>query len=219
MSEREKRYPKSATEMKVTWKKTTSSKRSRQTLQAYPNLPFDSGEAQKSTEDVGACDEKTESLQNDRGEDQATHLRLAETFQSEGNQLAEEGKFREALGKWEAALNLTPEMSVLHEQKAQILLEIGDAWSAIKAAVRATELEPLWPEAWVTLGRAQLNFGEPDASLESFDRALSIKPDITEAQADRETALKLVRKRKQLHTSGLTNATESRYRVGDKTEC
>lgn len=30
-------------------------------------------------------------------------------------------------------------------------------------------------QAWVTLGRAQLNFGEPDSAIESFDRALSIK--------------------------------------------
>lgn len=37
-------------------------------------------------------------------------------------------------------------------------------------------------QAWITLGRAQLNFGEPDKAIESFDRALAIKvhnqPDI-----------------------------------------
>lgn len=30
-------------------------------------------------------------------------------------------------------------------------------------------------QAWITLGRAQLNFGEPDSATESFDRALAIK--------------------------------------------
>lgn len=30
-------------------------------------------------------------------------------------------------------------------------------------------------QAWVTLGRAQLNFGEPDSAIESFDRALAVK--------------------------------------------
>ncbi|MCI09603.1 TPR repeat protein, partial [Trifolium medium] len=29
--------------------------------------------------------------------------------------------------------------------------------------------------AWVTLGRAQLNYGEPDNAIESFDRALALK--------------------------------------------
>lgn len=30
-------------------------------------------------------------------------------------------------------------------------------------------------QAWVTLGRAQLNFGEPDSAIESFDKALALK--------------------------------------------
>lgn len=46
------------------------------------------------------------------------------------------GKYREALGKWETALTLIPKNAVLHEQKAQVLLEIGDAWNALKAATR-----------------------------------------------------------------------------------
>lgn len=44
------------------------------------------------------------------------------------------GKYREALGKWEAALTLMPDNAVLHEQKAQVLLEVADAWNALKAA-------------------------------------------------------------------------------------
>lgn len=31
---------------------------------------------------------------------------------------------------------LMPKSVVLHEQKAQVLIEIGDAWNAIKAATR-----------------------------------------------------------------------------------
>ncbi|KAJ4831714.1 hypothetical protein Tsubulata_019108 [Turnera subulata] len=146
----------------------------------------------------------------------------------------EEGKYHEALGKWEAALNIMPESAVLHEQKAQVLLEIGDAWNALKAATRvchfcsslslflhfklgATELEPSWTEAWITLGRSQLNFGEPDSAIVSFDRALAIKPDSKEAQADRHTALHLVKRRKQLQSSGLSSS-ENRYTVGERTQ-
>ncbi|XP_016553829.1 tetratricopeptide repeat protein 33 isoform X2 [Capsicum annuum] len=102
-------------------------------------------------------------------------MKLVESFQEQGNKLAEEGKYREALGKWESALLLMPDRAILHEQKAQILLELGETWKALKAATRATELEPSWDEAWVTLGRAQLNYGEPDSAIESLDRALAIK--------------------------------------------
>lgn len=42
-----------------------------------------------------------------------------------------------------------------------------------------------------------------------------MQPDYEEAQDDRKTALRLVKKRKQLHSSGLS-ATQNRYVVGDK---
>ena len=55
-----------------------------------------------------------------------------------------DGKYREALGKWEAALTLMPENAVLHEQKAQILLEVADAWNALKAATSMPSFLFFW---------------------------------------------------------------------------
>ncbi|XP_058089817.1 uncharacterized protein LOC131236566 [Magnolia sinica] len=208
--------------MKLTWKKKKASsgnKRSR----PYPNLPFDDNEElevseQKSADIIKIDKVRSDIFATDSKTVNPSDSDLAESFLSQGNQLAEDGRYREALMKWEAALTLMPERAVLYEQKAQVLLEIGDAWNALRAATRATELEPSWAEAWITLARAQLNYGEPDSSLESFDRALAIKPDSEEAQIDRQTALKLVKRRKQLHGSGVTSVTETRYKVGDKAE-
>ncbi|PRQ26656.1 putative 43kDa postsynaptic protein [Rosa chinensis] len=72
-------------------------------------------------------------------------------------------------------------------------------------------------QAWVTLGRAQLNFGEPDSAVQSFDKALAIKPDSEEARDDRHTAMNLMKRRKQLHSSGLS-PKRNRYAVGDRTD-
>lgn len=44
-----------------------------------------------------------------------------------------------------------------------------------------------------------------------------MQPDYEEAQDDRKTASRLVKKRKQLHSSGLS-ATQNRYMVGEKDE-
>ncbi|XP_073013444.1 uncharacterized protein [Typha latifolia] len=210
--------------MKLVWKKKNSAKgevgkkRNRQeSISPNTNLPFDRGEEE---DEVGVLDEF-----NRKGTEMAGEIdprdrdlkQLFESFRTQGNQLAEEGRYREALGKWEAALNLMPDSAKLHEQKAQVFLELGDAWKALKSATRATQLEPSWPEAWLTLGRAQLNFGEPDSSIESFDKALAMTPDYEEARVDRETAVHLVKKRKQLHSSDL-NADNMRFRVGDKVE-
>ncbi|XP_016553830.1 tetratricopeptide repeat protein 33 isoform X3 [Capsicum annuum] len=115
-------------------------------------------------------------------------MKLVESFQEQGNKLAEEGKYREALGKWESALLLMPDRAILHEQKAQILLELGETWKALKAATRATELEPSWDE-----------------------------PDSTEARNDRQAALHHIQRRKQLQTSGLS-MNQNRFAVVDKTE-
>ncbi|PRQ26661.1 putative acetyltransferase A, auxiliary subunit [Rosa chinensis] len=213
-------------EMKLAWKK--NKKRPLATVSKYPNLPFDhkndnpsnqndtaDGELNKEQHHEPLSAQNESSVSEEEEEDDVA--KLFNSFQSRGTKLAEDGKYREALGKWESALLLMPKSVVLHEQKAQVLIEIGDAWNAIKAATRATELEPSWAEAWVTLGRAQLNFGEPDSAVQSFDKALAIKPDSEEARDDRHTAMNLMKRRKQLHSSGLS-PKRNRYAVGDRTD-
>uniref|UniRef100_A0A0D9VH06 Uncharacterized protein n=1 Tax=Leersia perrieri TaxID=77586 RepID=A0A0D9VH06_9ORYZ len=195
--------------MKIAWGKNAKTNRRPSVASSKPGLPF-------------GVDNENDEVENDETREATTDCptkpaNTAESLQQQGNKLAEEGKYHEALGKWEAALTLMPDNAILHEQKAQILLEVGDAWRALTAVTRATELDPLWPEAWVTLGRAQLNFGEPDSAVASFDKALAIKPDNDEAKSDRETAARLVKKRGQLHSSGMS-ANKRRFTVGDNVE-
>ncbi|KAK6132252.1 hypothetical protein DH2020_034012 [Rehmannia glutinosa] len=212
--------------MKMTWKKNVSDskgKTKKRPISFNPNLPFEDLNSSFDTNTKAEPLKEDELRGNDVVGNKKTSLpneeddnskNLAQDFEAQGNKLAEDGKYREALGKWETAITLMPERAVLHEQKAQVLLELGDAWNALKAATRATDLEPRWAEAWITLGRAQLNFGEPDSAIESFDKALAIKPD-SEAKDDRQAALHLVKRRKQLHSTGLSSA-ENRFLVGDQ---
>ncbi|KAL2513101.1 Tetratricopeptide repeat (TPR)-like superfamily protein [Abeliophyllum distichum] len=216
--------------MKMTWKKNQNKKRP---ISYYSNLPFvdenhnsnQNNDANTNTKTTGTEEvEEDKAAQNDElknkkisasGNDDENTQSLGEEYEAQGNKLAQDGNYREALGKWESAIILLPERAVLHEQKSQVLLELGESWHALKAATRATVLEPTWAEAWITLGRAQLNFGEPDCAIESFDKALAIKPDSVEAKDDRQTASHLVKRRKQLHSTGLSS-TENRFLVGDQ---
>lgn len=197
--------------MKIAWGKNAKAKKQPMLVSAKPDLPFG---VDSDTDEIDKV-ERAEINPNSHGKE--TSDTTTESLQHQGNKLAEEGKFHEALGKWEAALTLTPDNAILHEQKAQVLLEVGDAWRALTSASRATELDPLWPEAWVTLGRAQLNFGEPDSAILSFDKALALKPDYSDAKADRETAVRLVKKRGLLHSTGLS-ANKRRFTVGENSE-
>ncbi|KFK42121.1 hypothetical protein AALP_AA2G213700 [Arabis alpina] len=154
--------------MKLTWNKNPK-KRPRVAVTSVTDLPFE-----KEASETESQRETSDQLNSSEIGVNQSENHLAESFRAQGDKLAEEGKYEEALGKWEAALNLVPENAVLHEQKAQVLLELGEAWKALKAATRATEIDPSWAEAWTTLGRAQLNFGEPDSAIKSFESALSI---------------------------------------------
>ncbi|XWS23664.1 hypothetical protein CRYUN_Cryun28dG0034500 [Craigia yunnanensis] len=135
--------------MKLTWNKNKNNKkRSLEAIANYSNLPFD--QQKPSADDTQLQNEESPASQNQEKPSadalDSDFKQLAQSFQAQGNKLAEDGKYCEALGKWEMALNLTPANAVLLEQKAQVLLEIGDAWTALKAATRATELAPSWAE-------------------------------------------------------------------------
>ncbi|GMP50279.1 hypothetical protein CsSME_00016961 [Camellia sinensis var. sinensis] len=121
--------------MKLTWK--NQNKKHKRPLLSISTLPFDQN------------DDRIISNNHNIEQAQAHHhndTELAEAFHAQGTKLAEDRRYHEALGKWEAAITLMPERAVLHQQKAQVLLEIGEAWNALKAATRATELEPSWAE-------------------------------------------------------------------------
>ena len=54
-------------------------------------------------------------------------------------------------------------------------LELGRDYEALKAATRATQLSPTMAEAFLTLGRAQLNYGEPQLAQQSLERVLQLQ--------------------------------------------
>lgn len=178
--------------MKLTWNKNPK-KRSRVAL---PNILDVTSEEEAPETKSQRQDDDSEVGGTHSGNDDGRRLdleanKLADSFRSQGDQLAEEGRYEEALGKWEAALNIVPENAVVHEQKAQVFLELGDPWKALNSASRATEIDPSWAEAWTTLGRAQLNFGEPDSAIRSFETALSINAESREAKEDLQAAKQL----------------------------
>ncbi|KAK3527259.1 hypothetical protein QTP86_018627 [Hemibagrus guttatus] len=81
-------------------------------------------------------------------------------LKDEGALLAEQSRHWEAVRKWDEAVQLTPEEAALYEMKSQVLTILQEDFAAVQAAEMAVKLQPVWWEAWQTLGRAQLNLGE-----------------------------------------------------------
>lgn len=97
-------------------------------------------------------------------------------LKDEGALLAEQGRHWEAIKKWDDAIQLTPENASLYEMKSQVLSILHEVFPAVTAAEMAVKLRPVWWEAWQTLGRAQLNLGEVDLAVRSFQIAIHLCP-------------------------------------------
>uniref|UniRef100_A0A1A8F0K5 Tetratricopeptide repeat domain 33 n=1 Tax=Nothobranchius korthausae TaxID=1143690 RepID=A0A1A8F0K5_9TELE len=97
-------------------------------------------------------------------------------LKDEGALLAEQGRHWEAVKKWDEAIQLTPDNSQIYEMKSQVLTMLHEEFPAVKAAEMAVKFQPLWWQAWQTLGRAQLNLGEVDLAVRSFQTAIHLCP-------------------------------------------
>ncbi|XP_066474262.1 tetratricopeptide repeat protein 33 [Tiliqua scincoides] len=103
-------------------------------------------------------------------------LAKSKRLKDEGAVLAENERYREAVHKWDEALQLTPEDATLYEMKSQVLMSLHEMFPAVHAAEMAVQRDPHSWEAWQTLGRAQLGLGEITLAIRSFQVALHICP-------------------------------------------
>ena len=97
---------------------------------------------------------------------------LARRLEKQGCMLAEVGRLHEARERLDEAVRRDPKLASAHEARAQVLLEQGDSFEAVRAAEAACGCRPAWAVACLTLGRAQRNLGELRLALSSLDAAL-----------------------------------------------
>lgn len=108
--------------------------------------------------------------------DEESRRDAARALQARGNAHAEAGRLAEALGAWAAGLSAQPparERARLHESRAQVRMLRGEWFAAVEEAAAAAAAQPAWPAAHATLGRAQLNLGEPSLAVRTLQTALA----------------------------------------------
>lgn len=85
-----------------------------------------------------------------------------------------------------------------------MLLELGRNFESVAAATRATELAPEWAPGLLTLGRAQLNFGELDLAEATLSlaaaaaRATSAREETEEAEEELTRVKMLLARRTEI---------------------
>jgi tetratricopeptide (TPR) repeat protein len=81
-------------------------------------------------------------------------------------------------------------------------MEMDQFFSAIEAAERATKISPKWPDGFLTLARAQINFGELEIALETLKYAITLPvtdKDVKESiGAEFQRAMELLEQRNKL---------------------
>jgi tetratricopeptide (TPR) repeat protein len=95
----------------------------------------------------------------------------ADEHKALGCSLAENGDMREALSHFELGLTLAPTDHFLWDLKSQVLLHFDKFLPAIKAAEEVVRLAPAWSEGYVSLARAQREFGEIEWALGNMQTA------------------------------------------------
>ena len=123
--------------------------------------------------------------------------------QDQGVAHAEASRWADALRCFDEAVLHGPNDAGAHEQRAQVLLELGENFRAVQAAGRAVQLREEWSEAWLTLARAQLNLGEPQMALKSAQHAEALGSD--EAHDDAVHIAELVEQHRQAVQAGGTD--------------
>lgn len=126
----------------------------------------------------------------------------AQTFAAEAASSASKGNFTAALQAYGRALALDATNAVMLEECAQVHLALGQYFDAIQMSHRAqaTEEGRSNPYVLLTLGRAQLNFGELRMAQKSLQEALGLfteagkEEDAKEAKEDVTFVSKLLQR-------------------------
>ncbi|KAK1947992.1 Tetratricopeptide repeat protein 33 [Phytophthora citrophthora] len=149
------------------------------------------------------CQDRSDAQQNHRlgllEDAEAKVNRLKE----EGNILAEAGKFRAAISRWQEALVVDPNNAYLYELQAQACMAVYDDFQSVQFARKATELAPKWSDGFLTLSRCLLNFGELALALKAIRKAVELNGGVEtdEMATDRRDIEMLLGKQEQvLHT-------------------
>ncbi|NXI43806.1 TTC33 protein, partial [Galbula dea] len=123
-------------------------------------------------------------------------------------------RYREAIHKWDEALQLTPEDATLYEMKSQVLMSLHEMFPAVHAAEMAVQRNPRSWDAWQTLGRAQLGLGEIALAIRSFQVSLHIFPMNPEVwKEDLSWARKLHEQQKATKTEAVQLLTKEKELV------
>src|SRR5918997_1798005 len=104
-----------------------------------------------------------------------------EELLEQGETLAGEGLLKDALSRFEAALDLEPENPEVIEAIGRALLELGRPEEAEASFLDALELDPNWAAPRMGLAALAMRNDDPFKALHHLERATSLDPEYPDA--------------------------------------
>ena len=112
-----------------------------------------------------------------------------EAWMNLGLSLEQLGRPLEAIGPYQQAVRVRPEVEQLHRKLAELLVRRRDWGEAVRSYRQVLSLNPDIAEAHQDLGFALQKLGQIDEAMASYRRALELKPDLAEAHNNLGNAL------------------------------
>lgn len=106
----------------------------------------------------------------------------ARAWTAKGNAFYAKELYSDAVDAYSEALIRNPELKLAMRNKALALLELNQNQSALDLLNKTVQVFPDYAEAWHQRGRILREFGMYELAKQSFERAYTIDPNLTDAQ-------------------------------------
>ncbi|MBW4680148.1 MAG: tetratricopeptide repeat protein [Microcoleus vaginatus WJT46-NPBG5] len=112
------------------------------------------------------------------------NFKSAQLHFNTGKQLKELGKFDEAIGHYQKALEIEPDHVEVLNHLAEVYYTQNRLAEAIVACQKALKIQPNFAQAYKTLGNVLQAQGKLEPAMRAYSKAINIKPDFAEALAN-----------------------------------
>lgn len=136
----------------------------------------------------------------------------AEEARQEGNTLFKEGKFVEALGKYEEAMKRNPKDHVPYSNRAACYQKLMEWQLALKDAETCISMEPTFIKGWSRKAGIHYYLKEYHKAMDAYNAILKLEPDNEEAKAGLDSVIAQVNSQSQ---SGEVDAERQKRAMAD----
>jgi len=144
------------------------------------------------TEDVQKLLKQTTAAKKKADEEAYMSPEKCEEARQEGNELFKQGKYPEAIAKYEEAMKRDPKAHLPYSNRAACYQKLMEWQLALKDAEKCVEMEPSFVKGWSRKASIHVYLKEFHKALDAYNEILKIEPENEEAKAQIEHVLQMV---------------------------